>query len=402
MIPDSLKYHISGFLSNVKRQTVELRPSNTQTSAIGGDMISVTLPQNAIVDLHSFLMRGLLDVSASTIMSPGVHSLVNRFEMEVNGKTVFSISEYARIFDILAAYQGQDWHTKQNVTNLGYPVGNFTGHYVEKSTWLGLSGMSTRYIDTGLLGSITLKVYLSGPEVLYKAEAGSDGPVSNWSLRDVAFRCSVVELPVEISMANQAALAAGNNLSIIVPNYTAYVQQNGSGSYTHNVQLNAKSINYILGTKYLDATSMINEKETKLATVAHKQRSAYFERDGSDTQSWHFTINGSRLQSYTPDRYDAWSESLSTLNIAQDVMSGVTDKISNIDDFLKAYWTCGAKMNIDSEHGERFISGLDTLGSNTQISFQTTGAGAANRSMLVVQHSSILQIGAGRQLMVTN
>ena len=114
-LPQGLLYRYKK-ISNISRQTMKFPPNNGQGDVWAGQVINVTLPPNALIDLSTFTMdfdgytqhngtNGLLGPNGycqSRFFPRNTQSLIESINVKINGQTRQLINNYGLIYNILA------------------------------------------------------------------------------------------------------------------------------------------------------------------------------------------------------------------------------------------------------------------------------------------------------------
>ena len=112
--------------------------------------------------------------------------------------------------------------------------------------------------------------------------------------------------------------------------------------------------------------------------------------------------------------YEWLAEALGT---HQDALSLVSSRaVPSNDAFLRNAWVCGISFALNAPTTARLQSGIDSLGTQTEITWNTVGAtsstakgsitaadnGNVRTPVLFVQSSSVVRIGANQQFELMN
>jgi hypothetical protein len=220
-------------------------PNNGQGDVWAGQVINVTLPPNALIDLSTFTMdfdgytqhngtngvTGPAGYCQSRFFPRNTQSLIESINVKINGQTRQLINNYGLIYNILSDItSGNDAMVKNRVgqnadpsckyyndnggvrRRCGYPIGliankNSANDFDRYSirNWLGFLQGSTNIIDTQMYGSIDLEITLSGAGVLMLGAATEAA-----ALAAIAAASATNQLNIEIPAAAPvvAAVAA--------------------------------------------------------------------------------------------------------------------------------------------------------------------------------------------------
>ena len=204
-LPQGLLYRYKK-ISNISRQTMRWAPNNGQGDVWAGQVVNVTLPPNALIDLSTLTMdfngytqhngtNGVLGPAGycqTRFFPRNTQSLIDSLNVKINGQTRQLINNYGLIFNILSDFtSGADAIVKNRVgqnadpsnkyysdlsgsrRRCGYPIGriaekrsaNDFDRYTIRN-WLGFLQGSTSIIDTQMFGDIQLEITMAQAGVL--------------------------------------------------------------------------------------------------------------------------------------------------------------------------------------------------------------------------------------------
>jgi len=204
-LPQGLLYRYKK-ISNISRQTLRWVPNNGQGDVWAGQVINVTLPTNAMIDLSTLTMdfdgytqhngsNGVLGPAGycqTRFFPRNTQSLIDSLSVKINGQTRQLINNYGLIYNILSDItSGADAIVKNRVgqnadpsnkyysdlggtrRRCGYPIGRIADKYSANDfdrytirNWLGFFQGSTSIIDSQMFGDIQLEITLAGAGVL--------------------------------------------------------------------------------------------------------------------------------------------------------------------------------------------------------------------------------------------
>jgi hypothetical protein len=196
--PSVLKYYLEK-LDNVFRNTFLLYPQ-TPVQANAGDTISITLPENSIVNLDAFTLYANLVTSAGTAPPRHVESLIDQVTVLVNGIAVApgaTMTNY--LSTALIDWYGADKTPQRKLMQLGSDAAAVaaadTAGYnkpIAISHLLGfLSSAQPRYLDTSIVGQVRLQIKLTSTAVFV---AHASAPSKTWNLTTIQALCQVVSI----------------------------------------------------------------------------------------------------------------------------------------------------------------------------------------------------------------
>ena len=267
-IPEDAMYAVAE-MKQVSRNTFRLETTSA-TTAGPNRVVTVNLPSNAILDLQSlrFLFRATCSGStenAAVVRAklPGhASSMFQRCEIYINGQQVQQGSaEYHTIAQALRL-------CKSNLDNENSIARLCSHSYIDDDDaanddeqivlqdWYGFLGEgSTRFLNTGLVGDIQLRLTFSGNDCLVPLEVGNnvgddltaDGKIAaarmTYSVSDMYFTISSVSLdPMYNEMLRERLQAGG--LQVNYKEYYAYELGNITG--------NAGQLRFALSSQSID------------------------------------------------------------------------------------------------------------------------------------------------------
>ena len=170
--------HLVGF----SRLGYKLQTLNTNTAS-SGNIITVDLPSNSMVDLKTLTM--LFNGSTSTnsgfaSLSKNIESIIERLEVEINGQIcstgcAFLSHSYQALFDVTVGTDATNRRSiLQNAGTAAIPTANVNGQQYMIQNWLGFVSSASPNIDTSLLGNVRLRITLTNPNALVQS-AGCTG-----------------------------------------------------------------------------------------------------------------------------------------------------------------------------------------------------------------------------------
>lgn len=375
-------------IQGYSRTTKRLSTLNA-TTASAGSVITVDLPSNSIVDVHTMVMS-FVGSSTGAALPRNIESLVQRMDVEVASTVVSGCSWYNQLFNILAdSSMGSDCHNRRRILNNSSDVTATTansGTPYAITNFLVLNSFQPSCIDTRLLGQVRLRITLDSPQVL----AGAGG---SFTLSNISFSCDVISIDDGLyNASHEAFLASGGVYELSFRNYLSFSGSASSWSQSTKFSLSSQSVNRVWGT-------FLNQSPDSSidATIAN---SNYFTRNATGLQSCQFSINGTYVPEYRADPSQCWYLTQSSYGMLNDVLGGCSPKITSLDTFKSSFFVVSVKFCHDDTE---FISGLDTRGNSSIGSFDSTAisgsGGSANLTTLVfVETSSMLRVGAGRQI----
>lgn len=441
--PRNLQY-LAKRLNGYSRSSVRLNTLN-MTTATPGQIITVDLPNNALVDLSTFTMyfKGATSVTAGgASFSKDIETVIERLEVEINGQLVgMGCNYYNQVWKIIADTTfGEDAANRrailQNSTAVAAdPTAAQAATQYCIQNWLGFLGsVKPSVLDTALLGNVRVRITLAGTTCLAKS-ASCTG--ESFTLSDIFFGVDTLSIDdgVFYSM-HQQFLSSGGVYELVYNNFYTFTSVGGL-TQSCKFSLSTQSLNRVWGT-FLPMTQVpfastgVDDYGRGVAAGSFIDKatgaSSYFTRIGNAgnvlwgtstnytttnyaLQNFQFSINNVYQPTWRPSAEQAWPILLAGMNVAQDTLGGCSKLIKSLAAYNGAFWVA----HVELEHGsDDFISGVNTMGSIAQCSFDTSGTvsigtvggtgyatlGTNLMALVIAQTTATLRVGAGRQIEV--
>lgn len=434
--PKNLQYLVKR-ISNYSKNTVRLQTLN-QTTATNGQIITVDLPSNALVDLNSLTMffTGTTSTTSGFATFPrNIETLLERVEVEVNGQVINGGCQYYnQLWQVVADTTiGEDATNRrkilQNASDVAVPAANVsTGVQFCIQNWLGFLGScKPSVLDSSLLGNVRVRLTLTGPQALVTS-SGTAG--AGYTLSNIFFTCDVLSIDDGVFYSlHQQFLQGGGVYELPYHNYYSFTSTGGL-SQTTKFSLSTQSLNrvwgcFVLGNSYPMGSAAANGA----AFDANANTSSYFTRignagtaipfgtTGNNTPityaitNYQWSVNGTYFPNFKPSPEQAYALLQTALNMSQDTLGGGYKGLDTLAKWNSSFWLCSQEF----EHGsDDYISGLDTRGNVAQAFLETGGSitvganvgtggtnpGTSLTCLVFAQCTSLLRVGAGRQLEV--
>jgi hypothetical protein len=339
--PSVLKYYLEK-LDNVLRNTFLLYPQ-TPVQANAGDTISITLPENSIVNLDAFTLYANLTTGAGQTAPRNVESLIDQVTVLVNSIAVAPGAQMTNYLSTaLIDFYGGDKQAQRSLLQLGADVvqpANDSAAALSTpiaiSHFLGfLSSAQPRYLDTSILGSVRLQIKLAGTNVLVGPVTGT--PTFMWKLDTIQALCQVVS--IDDGSYSQIVQQRLSNGGVKIPFKYYLTFQGNVGIAGQNLRMNvsSQSVDGVWATfqqGFNGATSYTaNGYDSQLRT------STYFTRCATNMIDSVFPVNGVRFPSIPLTPTQIWNENMHNMGLSCD-MVGQVDK-----SFLNSTYTAGYQL----------------------------------------------------------
>ena len=431
--PRNLQY-LTRRLTGYSRNNFRLSSLN-QTLASSGQIVTVDIPSNSLVDLSTlcmFFTGSTTSTGGFSCFSRNIESVIERIEVEVAGNIVSTGCSFLNHFyQILYDTQcGSDAKNRRSILQNGadgvlpsadvkdvqYCIQNFPGF---------IDSLSPGIIDTSLVGNCRLRFTLANSQCLISTAANTS---ANYTLSNIFFSVDVINIDDGMFRhIHEKFLASGGVYEMNFNNYLSFTSTGSSMSQSVKFSLSTQSLNRLWGTfvpggRYAIKTINGVDGGNHFFDPVSKS-SSYFTRIGGGTDGqvitwgtgagtpvtynmsdWQFNANGQYAPNWRPTAEQAFGLLMSNYGIDSSTGEGCTPALNSMGAWLSSMWCCSARFDHASD-GTSLIAGMNTLGNQSGGYFTTNGAisgagaGAPSTIMGLVfaQITSTLQIGAGRQ-----
>jgi hypothetical protein len=410
--PRNLSYFVRK-LNNYSRNTFKLQTLN-QSVASQSQLLTVDLPNNALVDLNTltFWFKGSTTTTANFATFPrNIESIIERVEVEINGQLVSGgCAGYNHLFNIIADTTfGEDCTNRRRILqNAALPVDIATGLPIPPTAnisplspnqyaitnWLGFLGsVKPEILDTNLLGNVRIRITLAPADVLVSSATAATNAA--YSLSDMYFTCDTLSIDDgNYYQMHDAFLSQGGVYELPFNNYYSFSSSVGSGAGALKFSLSTQSLNMVWATFVPTGTPA---QLQALNNDAHT--STYFKRDGDGVIGWQQNINNVYYPNYRPDNIQAYQLMMNAYGLSQDTLGGCSRLLDTQTKWSDDFWVAVVNFAHPCDNDtERIVSGLDTRGNVAQCFFEYAGLTTAGTGLIFAQTSSLLRIGAGRQI----
>ena len=406
--PRNLQY-VAKRLSGYSRSSVRLNTLN-MTTASPGQIITVDLPNNALVDLSTLAWYFRGATTGNCTFSRDIELIIDRLEVEVNGQALQSGANfYGHIWKIISDTSlGEDAGNRRAILQNSNPNGWVTGTPADPSAalastqfciqnFLGFLGSAKpSIIDTALLGNVRVRITLAGVSCLAKAAGVT---TESYTLSDIFFGVDTISIDDGVFyQMHQQFLQSGGVYEIPYHNYYTFSSVGGMTQST-KFSLSTQSLNRLWATFVLPgqfplaaatagvdfgvgpaAGSFIDRAtlaSTAFTRIGNAGAITWGTVAGTTSQvityalnNWQFQVNNVYQPTWRPSAEQAWPILQSSMNMSQDTLGGSSRLLRSLNGYNGAFWVAGVEL----EHGsDDFISGVNTMGSVAQCSFDTTG-----------------------------
>lgn len=432
--PRNLSF-ITKRLNGYVRNNIRLQ-SIANNTASAGQVITVDLPSNAIIDcstLQMFFQGSTSSTAGSCSFPRDIHQTITRCEVEINGTLVSTSCPYLEIlYSILADTQyGADAKNRRsilnNAGNQGIPAANVTNQYLSINNFLSFIGsVAPNCINTSLLGNVRLRLTLASPNVLIQT-ANCTG--ANYTFNNIVFSVDVIDIKDGIYHdLQQKFLQSGAAHEYVFHNYYSFsTPVSGSFNTSLKFSLSTQSLNrawaaFVHAYPY-NLVSIGGVTTTAAAYDPIRQDSSYFTRLSGGTNGSTIVYSSGNSIDYLMNNYQYNINNVATPNwlvpaeyahgiltsgygINYDTVHGGDPNLNSMNAWLSAYSVFHTKLDHGGD-GSGLISGINTSGNISQAYCQITGpswvvtgtAVPANvLGVVFVESSASLMVAANRQL----
>jgi hypothetical protein len=426
--PRSLSY-FANKLSGFSRNKIKLYSNNPATVAKSNSRIVVTLPENSLIDLSTFSMHfdwSMTGTNAGTANMPKhIESIIKQVSCEINGQIVqLPHDGYNQLNKIFWDYTGQNKDNQRaalqnSQADTLYTVPSQVGtgasavNYAAIYNWLGLLGsIKPRVLDTSLTGTVRIYIQLDSDDIL-QANNNTNGLTYAWQLNNVSFSADILSINDGLyNQMIQKRLEHGA-IEMLFNQYYAFLGSTASaGQNVVRFGLSSQSVDMVLCTVLANnATNTVRTQDAKTKS------SVYFNRGstglvgatGVAITSSYLSVNGIQYPLYSPSTPEILSQTLHAMGESQDLVCGTypfgtlgatSGPVTLLNTFETKFFLHAFKFNATTDPDERLVSGLDTRGTNAQLSWTVNALGPGDQPLVFVQTTASLQIGAGKQIQV--
>lgn len=421
--PKNLRYGLNR-LSGYNTNLFKLQPTNITTVSNGG-IVEVQLPSNAIINLHSLsaVFTAEITNSSSTVFAgfpANMDSVIDRMEVLVSGSQVVQGSlQYNTVATIKKRLFNKI--TKQNtdtkVLSGSYPVDIAAGDQQAGSfvidQWYSFLGESApQFLDTSLLGQISVRLYLADSNILRLSAAKATGQTLTYTLSDIYFTCESISVSDGLySLSVQQEIASNGFISVPYTNYFTFTntQSSSAAGVGLNARFNVSSqsvdclYSVMRNANSTDSYVTGDQAEIDMVGVLGPDKVAkYFNFTSAGIGSFSYSVNNVEIPNFKMSPVQALSLTAVAKNDTNDNNRG--GLVTSSSQALNNYWVaCLRLCHAGDLEDPRVLSGLDSRGTASTCMFNTLAAGSGGINgnvevFTVAQCSSTLRIGAGKSI----
>jgi len=427
--PRNLRYAVQRMSGN-NTNVFKLQTQN-QTSASNGQIITINLPTNSVLNMRSLACH--FNAAVSNVGNPGTKfvgfpanmaSLINRVEVLVGGtqlsqgflqyNTCATIKK--RLFNKINKQNSDDKVLQGSypvdITAADQPAGSFI-----IDEWQGfLNELAPQFLDSGIIPAIQIRLYLAGPEILRVNGVKDAAQTLGFNLSNIYFTIESSSISDGVyDLALQEQMSSAGYLEVAYKNYYSFT--NGFSSALAGV---SSSSRFSVAAQSVDAIYTIQRDTTGVAsyqtgaqdelTMANalgpQQVSRYFSMTSAGIGNWRYQVNNVQVPQYQATPLDA----LHLVSVAKDeCMANDRGTLVTTDaQWRNNYWVACVRLCHSGDLEDvRRLSGYDSRGTNAIMTFETVAGGEPGIAGTVefytlVETTSTLRIGMGRSIEVIN
>ncbi|KXZ46495.1 hypothetical protein GPECTOR_43g932 [Gonium pectorale] len=431
--PSNLRYLVKR-LVGYSRNTFRLQTLN-QTTATAGQIVTVDIPSNSLVDLSTltmFFKSSTTTTAGFAVLPRNIETILERVEVEANGQIIqIGSSMYNQLWQIIADTSlGEDVTNRRKILQgandiAAAPTANQTNLQFAIQNWLGFLGsVKPSVLDTSLIGNVRLRLTLAQPVILAKSPTCTG---ENYSLSDIFFTVDTLSIDDGVFyQMHQQFLSFGGVYELPFTQYLAFTSTGGM-SQTTKFSLSTQSLNRCWATFLPGGNFPLAAAPTTGAFVdPNALTSPYFTRLGNagtiaygtttnntpitySLSNYQFSVNGVPFPNFRPDTNQAYALLQNAYGLSQDTLGGGYKNLDSLTKWNNGFWVACVSF----EHGsDDYVSGIDTRGNTSQGFFESQGTisqganvgtggtnpGTSVTAVVFCEITSVLRVGAGRQL----
>lgn len=405
MYPASLKYAMQKLA--VSKQSFKLIPNRTD-GVNQSSIVSIELPANSIVNLDSLFMSANVTVNGAGgtnnyVKLPKYAPIFSKIVVEIGGVSLHSCSYLEQIGTILSSLNLSEEERKRMT-----PYGEAASRTAPTATggtsrlvvdkFLGFLGTaSPRLLDTGLTNTIRLHFHLAAGDVLVTTDATN----ATFQLNDIYFGVDSIAIDDSsyYTLYDNYLSQSGNVLRVTYKNLYSSLHSATTQNQSARFSINTNSLDKLIAT-FLPTHGALGTLNATTGT------STYFNRIGEGVTSWNFSVNNVSMPQFSATADDAYPLAVNAFK-QWDGKKCVEAGCSSAANWKNHYWVAALDFTLPTgvEDGITYVSGINTLATSAQLTFQVSGTAAQVNTqsiLLVAECSSIVEIGANRSIQVIN
>jgi hypothetical protein len=442
-LPPNLAF-VAKQMSNYSRNRFRLETNSTKNVVTAGDVITVNLPESALLDMKSFRwvfeassVPSTTDASNLSFFPSNMQSLIERVEIYINGVQVQNgCAQYNTLCQVLKLGRSnndrndsiENCLSKSHITDIADSAAGSASAPTNVSCvidkWYGfLNETSTRFLDTSLLGQIQVRITLATEKVMIPfRKAASKGYTLtsvtfgagelNYILSKIYFTIDSLVVDPMYSMALRDQLAKNEFIPINYKEYYTYtLGSQKSDSYQNRFALSSGSIDKLYG---ITRPSEYNTGNVAAITVtgatgtdSHVAKYFAFESlsessysGNADDLKYQWSINNVAHPQYRAQLIEACADLAYINDKCGDYSDGIMP--TNFETFKTAQTVIPLVLN-HPETPISVMSGYNSRGINSMMVLDVQGLDTGSfsssyESMVIVETTAQLRASQGKSL----
>ncbi len=462
MMNDALSY-FSNQLSGFSTNTFKIMPQGKTSGIASGDIVTVNLPSNSIIDLKSFQLHLKATVAGTTARLPnGISSLIQRVEILAGGVQLAQGVQYyntlVKVKEALCESLANPVAGHPDIIRLNNPldgavqatssVERVPGAFLDATDspfvidhWEGFLGTAApRYLDLSLLPDVQIRLYMASNTVLTACadvaagaalistadgSAFTDstvGAAATYEVSNVFATCELISL-ADVSYDNMLTEMMAQQSFLEVP-FKAYYCFSQGHTGSSRFQVSSQSIDRIWSAWQYTGAAVVGSDATgrkypytaqaaPIPVMGYAPNPVLLETRGSTqekyTAAWECfqqPVVGMEMQyqlngAMIPQTPLTSSQLLPFSGHNLPPGKYVSDKLS-MAQYLKSNFVQCLRLNMAGSEDGRILSGIDSRSANLQGLLNTTGATItdAYNSFIAVETTATLRIMPGRAVSI--
>lgn len=437
-------------IKNITKQTVEIRPSNSQTSYKNDQRILFQIPYSSTFSLKDIALHfdgeatsafegtpagGSAGVQLSSLF-PKNMNIFSDVIVRINGKIVSSFANrYNDVYSILSQFEAENDPAKtilQNnkpelkhylngddveaVSGLATTVGTVNS-LTDKNSYVitqfcGLLGnhTSSSFLDSRILGEITIEfvlapgsvmMYGSGKTLVERSALGSTTASIGYELKNVKLSMQRYNLDSSYYEGIDRNLSSGSTYKIAFDHYDIFSKSAVADNDSLMFNINAHDIKNMYG--FFTNANRGAEQRPKLEHLAEANSffdSYWYEHKGTTFSTGQWQIGSTLVPQNPMQTTECMMELLRMHNQKQNSSDTRLSTLYSIPQFKRNYFVCPISFEFcEDKTDTRVISGLSTEGLPLAVSWNykltsAPTAGETNANVMVTT-TRILTINNG-------
>ena len=414
----NLQYYLKELTAYTRRNHKLLGNISQTQSLPPQSKIIVRMPENSLIDWDTFTFWYEFTAPNYNVASKNSESIIGNCQVEINGKfvDVSAPRSYNLVQRRLIDLNGGDKLVQRaklqnSLVDLSKTATSSAdvNRVACVNSFLGYVGTSQpRIQDTSILGSVNVHITLAGDEILAQGSSGTGG---DYSISNVYFTMDTVNIDDDnyYKVLSQKMQEAGK---IVIPFQTLSSFSSGVvSSLTQTTQ-------GVIATESLDMLLGFYQSSGSLGRTPNYQTgaSSYFTTGSANITGDRFWLNGKPLLDYLFSPAETYNRTLNAFGHNQDAVGSPdvygsfsnnniglwtgTNAVISMQDWQDNQFFSVLRLNHPSSPDDRLKSGVNLIGTNSVIGWETQGSEANITPTLVALVTKELEVFPFKQLNV--